>query len=218
MKRFGLILKKMREDRHLTQEYIAKSMGYKSKSAVGQIEILKNQITEESLVKYLHAMRVTLKDFLTYYQDEMVEIERGIKFPFIDMDKVNFDDLWHLKDKMYQIPIVEEYVRIPGLTDPKAFLFKIEEDEFADCGFEIGDYIVVSPNTRYKAGDSALVLIKPSQGQVIREVWPKDGNSIRLISKNDPRNNIDYPINKVKIYPIDSVIKKQRKKRSYRIK
>lgn len=208
--KFGPVLRKIREDKGFKISYIAKKIEV-DPSAISQVETGKNRVTEEMLAKYLQAIRSNLHEFADYFEGKP-NLIKPIALPVIRMAKADFDDFWHLADKLYQPPIAEGSTYGIEIEDPNAFVFQIEDTEMADCGYEKGDYLVITPEARYRSGERSLVLIKPAEQILIREVYDVGHETVRLISKN-PKKNMDVLINRIKIYPIDSIIKKQRRRR-----
>jgi len=207
---FGPVLRKIREDKRFKISYIAKRIGVTG-SAISLIETGKNRVTEEILAKYLQVIRSNLHEFADYFEGKP-NLIKPIALPVVRMSRANFDDFWHLTDKIYKSPIVEDYTYGINIEDPSAFVFCIEETEMVDCEYERGDYLVVTPEVRYRSGEIALVLIRPTEQILIREVYDIGQETVRLISKN-PKKNMDVLISRIKIYTIDSIIKKQRKRR-----
>jgi transcriptional regulator with XRE-family HTH domain len=55
----GNRIKQRREELHLSQEELAKKLGYKSRSTINKIELGKNDITQHKIVAFANALQTT---------------------------------------------------------------------------------------------------------------------------------------------------------------
>ncbi|HET9056843.1 MAG TPA: helix-turn-helix transcriptional regulator [Chitinophagaceae bacterium] len=92
----GTVIKKIREDRHLTQEYVAQKMGI-SQNAYSKIENNITQLTINHLKKISEILDVSVNDLL---KDDF-EIYKPIDVSKDELTKENLLILTdHLKDKI----------------------------------------------------------------------------------------------------------------------
>lgn len=211
---FGPALKKIREGKtNISQAELARRMEV-TPSTISQWDRGVNPIREDSLARYLNIIGVTMEEFAKILT-QPIEFERIIRIPVINLDRADFDDLWHLKDKLYHFPVALEFIGTPGIKDSTAFALQIRDEEMADCDFEKGDYLIVTPKVKPRSRECGLVLIRPKQVITIREILDLEDGYFRLTS-TDPIRNKDESAEDIKIYMIDSVIKKQRKRKEAR--
>lgn len=206
---FGPTLKKIRESKtNINQAELARRMGIKP-STISQWDRGINPIREDSLARYLDVISITMEAFAKTLT-QPIKFQRRIPIPVISVDLANFDNLWHLSEKLYHSPIALEFIEVPEIKDPAAFAFQIKDKEMVDCHYEKGDYLIITPKAKYRSRECGLILVKPKSMIAIREILELGDGYIRLTS-TDPIKSKDEKAEDIKIYVIDSVIKKQRK-------
>jgi len=211
---FGPALKKIRENKtNIIPAELARRMKIKP-STVSQWDRGVNPIREDNLARYLDIIGISMEEFAKTLT-QPVEFQRIIRIPVISLDMGKFDDLWHLSDKLYRFPVALEFITIPEIKDSNAFALQIKDQEMIDCRLEKGDYVVITPKVKFRSREYGLILIKPKSMIAIREILDLEDGYIRLIS-TDPMKNRDEKAEDIKIYMIDSVIKKQRKTKERR--
>lgn len=72
----GERIKKLRLDRGLTQDELAKLVGYKSRSSINKIELDKQELVQSSIVSFSKALNVSPLELLGI-EDEIAEIGKN---------------------------------------------------------------------------------------------------------------------------------------------
>lgn len=72
----GERIKKLRLDRGLTQDELAKLVGYKSRSSINKIELDKQELVQSSIVPFSKALNVSPLELLGI-EDEIAEIGKN---------------------------------------------------------------------------------------------------------------------------------------------
>ena len=186
-------------------------------SYLSQLETRKRSIDEAILEQLLQIYDMSQAEFFEYAEKSGASFEiKSVKvIPVIDMAKATFDDLWHLSDKMASPTIVKEEIGAGGIRDPRAFALEVTNPGMADCGTEPGDYLVLSPRIEPSSGEIGLILLRSGNEILVRRVFQKDKNLIRLVSDNPVKEEriIDRREKEIKIYFIDSIQKRQNRRR-----
>lgn len=88
----GNNIRKRREELNLTQEELAKLLGYKSKSTINKIEAEINDITQSKIEAFANALKTTPSKLMGWDIEENKKI--GIKFQRImDQKEISLDEL-----------------------------------------------------------------------------------------------------------------------------
>lgn len=215
--KWGKTLRKIREKRQMTIRQICEKTRGITPSYLSQLETEKRSIDEAILEQLLQLYDIKQAEFLKYAEesDELFEIKPIKIIPVIDMAKIEFDDIWQLSDKMADITIVKEEIGAGGIRDSRAFALEVIDPDMADCGIEPGDYLILSPRTEPSSGEIGLVLIRNGNEILVRRVFEKDKNLIRLVSDNPTKEErvLDRREKEVKIYFVDSIQRKQKRRR-----
>lgn len=215
--KWGKALRMIREGRQMTIRQVCEKTSGITASYLSQLETEKRSIDEAILEQLLHIYDIGQPEFFEYAEESGGSF--GIKpikvIPVIDMARATFDDLWHLCDKMINPAIIKEEIGAGGIRDPRAFALEVTNPDMADCGIGPGDYLILSPGIEPSSGEIGLVLIRKGSEILIRRVFRKDENFIRLVSENPAKEErlVDRSEKEIKTYFIDSIQKKQRRKR-----
>lgn len=70
----GLNIKKRREQLGLTQEQLAKKMGYKSKSTINKVELGINDVPQRNIIKFAHALNVDVNYLMGWDKEKETEL------------------------------------------------------------------------------------------------------------------------------------------------
>ena len=73
MENIGKRIKKRRLELDLTQEELAKKLGYSHKSSIGKIENGQNDITQSKVVEFAHALNTTVAYLMGWEDDEQIQ-------------------------------------------------------------------------------------------------------------------------------------------------
>lgn len=74
----GRLIKKRREELGLTQEELAKKLGYKSKSTINKIEVGINDINQTKIVKFANALGVPISFIMEWDDDDDTRLKSRI--------------------------------------------------------------------------------------------------------------------------------------------
>lgn len=213
--KWGEALRKIREKRQMTIRQVCEKTSGISASFLSQLETGKRSIDEATLEQLLQVYDITQAEFITYCKKEngSFNIKPINLLPVLDMAKVKFDDFWNAKDKMFNSIIVKEQIGSGGIGDPRAFALEVSHLEMADCGVNVGDYLIITPRIEASSGEIGLILIRDTNEIFIRKVFHRGDNLIRLVSEDPTKEErlIDRTKTEIKIYFIDSVQKKQKR-------
>jgi transcriptional regulator with XRE-family HTH domain len=215
--KWGDALRRIREGRQMTIRQVCERTKGITASYLSQLETGKRSIDEAILEQLLQLYGIKQTEFFEYAggSDASLEIKSVKVIPVIDMARATFDDLWHLSDKMASPAIVKEEIGAGGIRDTRAFALEVTRPDMMDCGTESGDYLVLSPRIEPSSGEIGLVLVRDGTEILIRRVFQKDKNLIRLVSDNPAKEEriIDRREKEIKIYFIDSIQKRQKRRR-----
>lgn len=91
MTHIGIIIKKRREELGLTQEELARKLGYKSKSTINKIEMGINDISQTKVVAFASALDTTPAYLMGWTSNPNVSTLKGNITPISDI-KCDTDD------------------------------------------------------------------------------------------------------------------------------
>jgi len=215
--KWGEALRMIREGRQMTIRQVCERTKGITASYLSQLETGKRSIDEAILEQLLHIYDMRQVELFKYAEGSGPSFEiKSVKvIPVIDMAKATFDDLWHLSDKMPSPAIVKEEIGAGGIRDPRAFALEVTNPDMVDSGTEPGDYLILSPRIEPSSGEIGLILIRNGSEILVRKVFQKDKNLIRLVSDNPVKEEriIDREQKEVKTYFIDSIQKRQKRRR-----
>ena len=84
-------------------------------------------------------------------------------------------------DLGYPARVADEYVRVPGLTDPDAFACRVVGDSMLP-EYREGDIVVFSPAKKIESGRDCLARLEPDHETTFKRVYlEKDGRGRELI-------------------------------------
>ena len=92
MKTLGQRIRNRRLELDLTQDELARKMGYKNKSTIGKIEADVNDITSSKVVEFAHALDTTVAYLMGWEEEEQLTK--------IAIDKAYLDQLTELWNQM----------------------------------------------------------------------------------------------------------------------
>lgn len=91
MTTIGQRIKKRRTDLDMTQEELAKRLGYSHKSSIGKIENGNNDITQSKVVEFAHALDTTVAYLMGWDEEEDQLLQVAIDKVYLDQ----LTDLWN---------------------------------------------------------------------------------------------------------------------------
>lgn len=91
MTTIGQRIKKRRTDLDMTQEELARRLGYSHKSSIGKIENGNNDITQSKVVEFAHALDTTVAYLMGWDEEEEQLLQTAIDKVYLDQ----LTDLWN---------------------------------------------------------------------------------------------------------------------------
>jgi transcriptional regulator with XRE-family HTH domain len=216
-------LYKVREDRGLSIRQVCEKTKGISASYLSQIENKKRRLNQPTLEQLLQIYGINREDFgkICDENEPTPEFPSIKSIPVIDMAKGTFDDLWNADDKMFNSSVIKDQVGAGGIGDRRAFVLEVNHPDLADGNAaqigvaKMGDYLFITPRAKVYSDQVALILIQPTKEILVRTVFFKEPDVIRLVS-SDPaieERIINRKKTQVKIYFIDSIQHKQKRGR-----
>ncbi len=206
-------IRQRREELGLTQDELAKRMGYKSRSSINKIEMGENDIPQSKIVQFAKALETTPGDLMGW------DMEKNAS-QSIDKKSANFD-IFSIPNiipvpEMRKIPLlgtiacgepilavenINEYVNVP--KDVKAdFALTCKGDSMINARIFNGDVVYIHLQERVENGEIAAVLIDNEatlkrvrlfDDHIVLEpenpmyrptvYWGEDMNKVRILGK-----------------------------------
>ncbi len=145
-------IKDLREKSRLTQEKLARAMGLETPNFISQIETGKKRVGLSVITKFCNAMGMELADFF-HEIPEQLEINSSI--PLIDLSSASVIDSY---DAEYHVGIDGgcSIERPHDIKDRYAY-GAIVRDKSMYPALDDNDIVIVSPSSKYKNNDMAIV-------------------------------------------------------------
>lgn len=172
----GNNIRKAREAKGLTQDELAKRMGYKSRSTIARIENGDNDVSQSKLKKFAEILDVSI-DYLLDDGDKMVKIAhpQGVRIPVLGAVAAGIP--------ITAVTDVEDWEEIPqsmaNTGNYFALRIKGQSMEPRICN---GDVVIVKQQSDVDTGDVAIMLVNGDEATV-KEVKKLD-TGIMLIGWN----------------------------------
>lgn len=148
-------IKKRREELGISQEELAKRMGYKSRSSINKIELNLSDVPQKKIIDFAKALDTTI----SYLMDEHTSKNKGINIPVLGR-------------VIAGIPIeaVEEIIDYEEITESLAktgefFALQIKGDSM-EPEMREGDIAIVRKQETAETGDIAIVLVNGDDATV----------------------------------------------------
>lgn len=150
-------IKKRREELGLSQEELAKKMGYKSRSSINKIEMGENDIPQSKIIHFARALN-TSPAYLMGWTEEI-------------NDLLQFDNIFPIETKKFPLlgeiacgkPIFAEEDResyVETGTDIKAdFCLKCKGDSMVNARIHDGDIVFIRKQSIVENGEIAAVIV-----------------------------------------------------------
>ena len=148
-------IKKRREELGISQEELAKRMGYKSRSSINKIELNLSDVPQKKIIDFAKALDTTI----SYLMDEHTSKKKGVNIPVLGR-------------VIAGIPIeaVEEIIDYEEITESLAktgefFALQIKGDSM-EPEMREGDIAIVRKQETAETGDIAIVLVNGDDATV----------------------------------------------------
>ncbi len=148
-------IKKRREELGISQEELAKRMGYKSRSSINKIELNLSDVPQKKIIDFAKALDTTI----SYLMDEHASKNKGVNIPILGR-------------VIAGIPIeaVEEIIDYEEIAESLAktgefFALQIKGDSM-EPEMREGDIAIVRKQETAETGDIAIVLVNGDDATV----------------------------------------------------
>ena len=175
-------IRKRREELGLSQEELAKRMGYKSKSSINKIEMGINDIPQSKVVAFAQALNTTTAYLMGNDTDQKP-------------NKPVFDNLFPIELKKYRLlgeiacgePIFcnedrESYI-MSGTQIDADFCLRCKGDSMINARIYDGDIVFIREQSQVENGDIAAVIID-DEATLKRVYYYPEQNIVILKSEN----------------------------------
>lgn len=172
----GNNIRRARELKGLTQDELAKRMGYKSRSTIARIENGDNDVSQSKLKKFAEILDVSI-DYLLDDGDKMVKIAhpQGVRIPVLGAVAAGIP--------ITAVTDVEDWEEIPEAMAKTGSYFALRiKGQSMEPRICNGDVVIVRQQSDVDTGDVAIVLVNGDEATV-KEVKKLD-TGIMLIGWN----------------------------------
>ena len=172
----GNNIRKARELKGLTQDELAKRMGYKSRSTIARIENGDNDVSQSKLKKFAEILDVSI-DFLLDDGKDKASASRpkGVRIPVLGNVAAGIP--------ITAITDVEDYEEIPEKMASSGTYFALKiKGQSMEPRIKDGDVVIVRQQSDVDTGDVAIVLVNGDEATV-KEIKKLD-TGIMLIGWN----------------------------------
>lgn len=172
----GNNIRKARELKGLTQDELAKRMGYKSRSTIARIENGDNDVSQSKLKKFAEILDVSI-DFLLDDGKDKASASRpkGVRIPVLGNVAAGIP--------ITAITDVEDYEEIPEKMASSGTYFALRiKGQSMEPRIKDGDVVIVRQQSDVDTGDVAIVLVNGDEATV-KEIKKLD-TGIMLIGWN----------------------------------
>ena len=195
-------IKKRREELGLSQDELAKRMGYKSRSSINKIELNLSDVPQKKIIDFAKALDTTIG----YLMDDYTSKSKGIKIPVLGR-------------VIAGIPIeaIEEIIDYEEISESLAksgefFALQIKGDSM-EPEMREGDIAIVRKQETAETGDIAIILVNGDDATVKKVRMLDDG--IMLIPFNPKYTPWAYTAEECESLPVRIVGKVIECRRKY---
>ncbi|MBQ3463440.1 MAG: helix-turn-helix domain-containing protein [Clostridia bacterium] len=206
-------IKQRREELGLSQDELAKRLGYKSRSSINKIELGKTDISQSKIKAFAKALETTHQYLLgdEEQDDTSARIPNNLT-PVKDTDFVSIPVIGRVAAGMNclaesNIIGYESVLRtdiVPG--EDYVFLRVIGDSMYPE--FKEGDYVLVRLQTSVDSGSYAVVIIDGEEGVIKKVVYDKNYIELRSINPMYPPRRFEgADVLRVSVYGLVKEIK-----------
>lgn len=185
-------IKKRREDLGITQEDLAKMLGYKSRSTIAKIEAGENDITQSKIVAFAKALKTSPLELMGLIDDPNPNRDLGSNIPDIpgavplEVKTIPILGNVHCGTPTYA---EEEYIGPVSLNVKADYGLRVEGDSMVGAGIHPGDLVLVARQDDVDDGQLAVILI--DDDAAIKRVHRTD-HTLILTAENPAYKPIIY--------------------------
>ena len=207
----GKRIRKRREELNISQDVLAKRLGYKSRSSINKIELGLNDITQSRIVAIAKALNTTPAYLMGWEDTPQIEEKTNS----VDNTPIPYNPIIH------KIPILgrvsaglplyaEEHIEGYTYTEHNGgaeyFALKVKGDSMNAALINDSSMIIVRRQPEVENGQIAVVRVGKDDATVKR--FRKDGNIVQLIPQSyNPEHQMQiYDLNDTEIEIIGRVV------------
>lgn len=169
-----------REELGISQEELAKRLGYKSRSSINKIEKGENDIPQSKIVAFAQALQTTPERLMGWEQP--TESPDILKLPNIEPYNPTMVPIVGTIAAGTPILAEENIEGYAPLQDKNAdFALTIKGDSMISDNIHPGDIVFIKQQPTVEIGEIAAVLI---DGDATLKHFYRDGDSVTLVSSN----------------------------------
>ena len=169
-----------REELGISQEELAKRLGYKSRSSINKIEKGENDIPQSKIVAFAQALQTTPERLMGW--DQPTESSAIPKLPNIEPYNPTMVPIVGTIAAGTPILAAENIEGYAPLQDKKAdFALTVKGDSMIGDNIHPGDIVFIKQQPTVEIGEIAAVLI---DGDATLKHFYRDGDSVTLVSSN----------------------------------
>lgn len=196
----GQRIKQCREKLGLSQEELARNLGYKSRSTINKIESGKNDITQSKIVEFARVLNTTPAYLMGWESEE-------------DKDLMSFDNIFPIHKKRFPLlgeiacgkPIYADEDResyVEAGTDIRAdFCLRAKGDSMINARIMDGDIVFIRKQEMVENGEIAAVIIDDEATLKRVYYYPKAGKLVLAAANPDyePFVYVGEELNEIRI-------------------
>jgi len=157
MGHIGIQIKQRREELGMTQEELAKKLGYKSKSTINKIEAGINDIVQSKVIAFAEALDTTPAYLMGWSsKEEIMSIPNIIPLP--TTKKVPLIGKIACGDPITAVENIEDYIDMPDDVHAD-FALTCQGDSMINARIVDGDIVYIRQQPEVENGEIAAVLI-----------------------------------------------------------
>lgn len=182
-------IKRIREEKGMSQDELARLVGFKSRSSINKIEMGVNDITQSKLIAIANALHVSPGELMGEDKEVASPTDLSTRLP----------NMVPIDARTFRVPIVGRVAAgRPIVADEEIIGYEYIDNKYSKDGHEYfglrivgksmeptimdGDVVIVRQQEDVDSGDIAIVLVNGDEATVKRVKKQKDG--ITLIATN----------------------------------
>lgn len=168
-------IRQRREELHMSQDELARLLGYKSRSTIAKIEIGMNDVTQSKIMAFAVALHTTPQWLMNFETDSPVPRAKGVRIPILGRVAAGIP--------IDAIEDIEDYEEIPQSMAKTGEFFALRiAGKSMEPRIMEGDVVIVKKQPCVDSGDVAVVLVN-GDSATVKQVTKSDAG-IALIGWN----------------------------------